>query len=222
MGPNFDQSELPNTWECIVFNTTDQKIDQQLKNEEPKKVTIKANELDFQIQLDTVCIIDNQVTTQKHKVNIKDPIKSLIHPMKKLYLSKLSGFLFEKELELGNTFIQEQIYSNQKIVMHGVRTDKNLDGDLTRFFQRFETCSPEGGWEYYGVMDGIKLLCHRSLVFKGQQTSMAQTFYSDQGLDYDRIQNPDMGIFKLQNYEEDQSFSTISGGVIPGFLYQLL
>ncbi|CDW91605.1 UNKNOWN [Stylonychia lemnae] len=168
MGPSFDLSGLPNTWECIVQNKTDEKIDQQLKNEEPKRVNIKASELNFQIQLETLCIIENQVTIQKHRVNIKDPILSLIHPIKKLYLCKLSAFLFEKELELSNTFIKEQIQNNQKIVLHGVKTDKNLDGDQTRFFQRFKTCTPDGGWGCNGsIMDGIKILCHKSVMFQG-------------------------------------------------------
>ncbi|CDW72401.1 UNKNOWN [Stylonychia lemnae] len=180
--------------------------------------------------------------------------------------------------------------------MYGVRTDQYLDGDQIRFFQRFQTCKPEGGWEYYGLMDGIKILCHESILFKGvgifassktdspepftltyryqlidqygdeiyqselieeevqyqsndinelhffkyifktfpkgikvekgqtfcyqQQTSMAKTFYSDSGREYESIQNQDMGIFNLKNYEVGQSYCTISCGVIPGFLYQ--
>ncbi|CDW78594.1 UNKNOWN [Stylonychia lemnae] len=297
MGSNIDLTKLPNTWECVVLNASDQKIDQQQKIEEPKKVNIKASELNFLIQIETVCTIENQVTIQKHKVNIKDPILSLIQPMRKLYLSKLSAFLFEKELDLNKTFIQEQIDNNQKIVLHGVRTDQSLEAEQSKFFQRFTSCNREGGWGQYGDMDGIKILCYKSIMFQGvgifeesntdqpepftlsykyslidqfgsdiykselikeevkyssadvnelhffkykfktfpkgikveagqtiyyqQLTSLPQTYYSDSGLEYEMIQNPDMGIFKLKNGENSESSTSVSDGLIPGFLYQL-
>ncbi|CDW71397.1 UNKNOWN [Stylonychia lemnae] len=295
MGSNLDLSQLPNSWECIILNKTDQKIDQQLKSEEPKKVNIQASEFTFLIQIETVCTIENQVTIQKHKVHIKDPILSLIQPMKKLYLCELEGFYLEKELDFSKTFIQEQIKNNQQIVLHGIRTDKNLDGDQTKFFQRFQNCEKQGGWGYYGVMDGIKILCQKSIIFYGvgifeqsdtdspkpftleykysiidqygsdiyesnliiedvqyssidvnefhffkykfkkfpkgikvqagqtiqyrQKVSMSKMFYSITGIEYDKIQNPDMDIFKLGNAESSQT--TVSKGLIPGFLYQL-